>query len=89
MRLTKAQREFLIEAEHCSRDKELDGIAAKGSRRAMAVSLKAAGLLRYVGEGPCVDDEVDAWKEWPIYAITDAGREALASSRRPDPRDKE
>ena len=85
--LTPAQRAFLELVEECTPPAEravrheFNGAVARGATLRCATRLEALGLVTYVGHGP-VDDE-DHDKEWPIYAVTDAGRATLRRSEDP------
>jgi hypothetical protein len=78
--MTPTQRRALQDAERMPRF-GLDGITAKGRRRAVQ-ALVAAGLLRDAGLGAECDGDGYAVvpERWAtVYEITDAGRAALAS----------
>jgi hypothetical protein len=86
MRLTEAQRRMLVDAERMP-GLGFDGVVGKGARGRMAVALLKAGLLHYVGHGEEADGDgfsLGRNREWPIYAITDAGLAALTPTPEAD-----
>lgn len=85
--MTKAQRRMLMDAERMPR-LGFDGVLGKGPRARVAAALAKAGLLKYVGHGAEADGDgfTCSDREWPIFAITDAGRAALAPAPTPEDR---
>jgi hypothetical protein len=72
--LTKAQRCALEWMENNS--ESFDGMAAaNGSQLRMLVKMKSAGLVKFVGYGTYDAGNPD--REYPIFAITDAGLAAI------------
>lgn len=81
MKLTRAQRNYLANADICTPPDEhavrheMSGIIARGPALRSVARLESLGLVEYIGHGPHIDETRD--KEWPIYGITAAGRAAL------------
>lgn len=92
MTLTRNKRRNLTVREvrflHCAEamptiDPDWSGVIAKGSTRKLAERLQREGLVYYVAHG--LEDGGHPDHEFPIYAITDAGKAALRAAGEPAP----
>jgi hypothetical protein len=77
--VTDGMLRMLRSARRWTDNPETSGVAPRGAGQATVIrSLVRLGFVEYTGEyGSSEDDD----KERPIYAITPAGRSALAASR--------